>query len=217
MVFYFCSKFIDKNIMKKLFLSIVASFLFNTVNAQGAGDIEIGIGAGVNVSSVSNLYYSADSRISFNLGATGDYYFSDRWSLKARLIFDQKGWANGFVNNQDTGSTVISDFKVNYLTVPVMANWHFGSSRNWYLNFGPYVGFLVSVNDSKLGLDLKEAFVGKDFGLAYGIGYKFKLNNMNLFVEYESQGGFSDIFKDNNGGAFMNRRSSFNLGVLFPL
>ena len=99
-----------------------------------------------------------------------------------------------------------------------MANWHFSSNRNWYLNFGPYIGFLVNVEDSELGLDLKDEFKSTDFGFAYGIGYKFKIDdNMKLYIEYDGQTGFIDIFEENSGNSVRNGRSSFNIGALFNL
>jgi opacity protein-like surface antigen len=99
-----------------------------------------------------------------------------------------------------------------------MANWHFGSKRNWYLNFGPYVGFLVDAEDSEFELDLKDAFNSIDFGLALGIGYKFEISDRTkLYIEYDGQAGLSDIFEDNSGDAVRNNRSSLNLGVFFKL
>ena len=115
-------------------------------------------------------------------------------------------------------NTVTTDFKLNYVTLPIMANWHFGSNRNWYLNFGPYVGFLVNAEESELGLDLKDGFKSTDFGFAFGIGYKFEIDdNIKLYIEYDGQSGFSDIFEENSGDAIRNGRSSFNIGALFSL
>ena len=99
-----------------------------------------------------------------------------------------------------------------------MANWHFGSNLNWYLNLGPYIGFLVGAEDSELGLDLKDGFNSTDFGLAFGIGYKFEIDDtIKLYFEYDGQSGLSDIFKVNTGDAIRNGRSSINVGVLFVL
>ncbi|RKE94729.1 porin family protein [Ichthyenterobacterium magnum] len=207
--------------MKKLLLlSAFAVFGLSNVNAQDSGDIELGIGLGLNLSNVSDIQgnNNAKSKIGFNLSGSGEYYFSDRWGIKAKLIYDQKGWADGFIYNVDTDVNVITDFKLNYLSVPVMANWHFGSNRNWYLNFGPYIGFVINAEDSELGLDVKEGFKSTDFGLAFGIGYKFEINdNIKLFVEYDGQSGFSDIFEENAGDSIRNGRSSFNVGALFSL
>lgn len=204
---------------KQLFISAFAIFGILTSNAQNSGDIELGVGMGLNMANVSipDGQINASSRTSFNAGISGEYYFSDRWGLKAKLIYDNKGWSDGFITDEN-GNTVTTDFKLNYVTLPIMANWHFGSNRNWYLNFGPYVGFLVNAEDSELGLDLKDGFKSTDFGFAFGIGYKFEIDdNIKLYIEYDGQSGFSDIFEENSGDAVRNVRSSFNIGALFSL
>lgn len=204
---------------KQLLITAFAIFGLLTTNAQDKGDFELGLGLGVNISNVSTIdgQENASSKTSINAGASGEYYFSDRWGVKTKLIYDSKGWAEGYILDQNNMVT-ITDFKLNYLTVPVMANWHFGSNRNWYLNFGPYIGFLISAEDSELGLDLKDGFKSTDFGAAFGIGHKIKVDdNIKLFIEYDAQSGFSDIFEENAGEAIRNGRSSFNIGVLFSL
>lgn len=209
--------------MKKLLLiASLAVFAVSNVNAQlDKGDFELGAGIGLNLSNVTvgnDSENSTKSLTSINFGASGEYYFSDRWGIKAKLIYDQKGWADGFIYNEDTFENTTTDFQLAYLTIPVMANWHFGSTRKWYLNFGPYVGILLNAEDSKLGMDVKEAFNTTDFGLAFGIGYKFEIaDNTKLYVEYDGQSGFSDLFKVNEGDSVTNGRSSFNVGVLFAL
>ena len=162
--------------MKKQFLIAALAFLgILTSNAQNSGDIELGIGLGVNLANVSTIdgLSNTSFRTSFNAGVSGEYYFSDRWGVKAKLIYDNKGWSDGFIIDENFNRAT-TDFKLNYITLPIMANWHFSSNRNWYLNFGPYIGFLVNVEDSELGLDLKDEFKSTDFGFAYGIGYKFR-------------------------------------------
>ena len=207
--------------MKKLLLiTAIAAFGFTIINAQSdSGDFELGIGLGVNLSNVSDIQgdNNAGSLFSFNIGASGEYYFSDRWGIKAKLIYDSKGWSDGFITDENF-DTVTTDFKLKYLTMPVMANWHFGSNRNWYLNFGPYVGFLLNAEDSELGLDLKDGFNSTDIGIALGIGYKFEIaENTKLYIEYDEQTGFTDIFEQNERNAISNRRMSINMGVLYSL
>ena len=86
------------------------------------------------------------------------------------------------------------------------------------MNFGPYIGLLVSAEDSEFGIDLKDGFESTDFGLAYGIGHNFPLSdNLKLFIEYEGQAGLTDIFADNQGEAVRNGRSAFNAGIVFLL
>lgn len=204
---------------RSLLTAIMAVFCLTTVNAQGEGDIEIGGGFGVNFSVVrAGSENATDSKVGFNLGGSGEYYFSDRWGIKGKLIFDQKGWGNGYMYNEDTDESFTTDYNLNYLSIPVMANWHFGSTRKWYLNFGAYAGVLLSAETKEGGIDVKEAFNSVDFGLAAGIGYKFPINdNTKLYIEYDEQYGLSNIFKNNEGTSAQNSRSSFNLGVLFTL
>jgi opacity protein-like surface antigen len=204
---------------KRLFITALSIFGILTSNAQDSGEFELGIGLGLNLANVSTIdgQNNTSSLTSFNAGVSGEYYFSDRWGFKAKLIYDSKGWSDGFIIDENF-NTITTDFKLNYVTLPVMANWHFGSNRNWYLNFGPYVGFLVNAEDSELGLDLKDGFKSTDFGFAFGIGYKFEIDdNIKLFIEYDGQSGFSDIFEENAGDAIRNGRSSLNIGALFSL
>lgn len=199
-------------------IAITALWVFTT-NAQDNGDFEFGVNAGLNLTNVSTIdgQSNANSRIAFNAGASGEYYFSDRWGIKAKLIYDSKGWADGYIEGEDF-DTVTTNFKLDYLTVPIMANWHFGSNRNWYLHFGPYIGLLINATDSELGLDLKDGFKSTDLGLALGIGYKFEVNdNTKLFIEFDGQSGLTDIFEDNPWDAIRNTRSSLNFGLLFNL
>lgn len=204
---------------RQLWLIAACIIVLTTVQAQDGRDFEFGGNIGLNFANVSTTdgEYGANTRIGFNIGASGEYYFSNRWGFKVKLIYDGKGWADGFIESEDIGN-VTTNFKVNYITIPLMANWHFGRNRNWYLNFGPYAGLLVSAKESKLGIDVKEAFESFDFGIALGIGYKFEIrNNTKLFFEFDGQSGFADVFQENAGTTLRNGRSSLNFGVLFGL
>lgn len=203
--------------MKKLVVTMVMVFgCASVVLAQGKGDVEFGLNVGYNSSSVYSSGDSSDTGSGFNVGAAADYYFSDRWSIKGKMIYDQKGWNNGFIEFEN--GTFTTNYNLDYLTVPVMANWHFGSKRNWYLNFGPYAGFLLSANETRFDTDVKEAFNTTDFGLALGIGVKIPVSDkVKIALEYDGQSGFSDIFKNNNGESLKNSRGSLNVGINFMM
>lgn len=206
--------------MKKLVcIAMIAFAGLGTVKAQKTSGFELGANVGINFSVVSEIdgQNSTDYLTSFNFGISGEYYFSDRWGIKMKLISDSKGWGNGFITDQNL-NIITTDYELSYVTIPVMANWHFGSTRKWYLHFGPYVGFLTKAEDSELSTDVKSFINDTDFGLAVGIGYKFPVGEKaKLFFEYDAQSGFTDVFELNNGGSVKNSRSSFNFGVLFSL
>jgi len=214
--------------MKKILITL--SILFGAVaagRAQTAGNFELGVNTGLNIGyvSMSGSGFTSNPVLGFNLGVSGDYYFSDSWSIKAKAIYDQKGWGNGYLDETINGNTTTYDglnYKLNYVTVPVMANWHFGRTRNWYLNFGPYAGFLlnasVSSNPSQNGGDVKSYFNSTDFGLALGIGVKFPLSDkVKLFIEDDGQAGVTNIFKSTDGSSLQSARSSLNIGFNFSL
>lgn len=205
--------------MKKLFTILVLGACCLTAFAQEKGDFEFGFNTGLNVATVtSGTDTNSDSRIGFNAGAFGDYFFSDRWSIKVKLSYDQKGWNNGYINNYDDGQSFTTNYHYDYLTVPVMANWHFGRTRNWYLNFGPYAGFLMSAKETALNMDLKDLSQSVDVGLAIGIGVKIPIaDKIKILLETDGQSGINDIFKDNQGTTIRNSRSSINAGLVFEL
>jgi len=205
--------------MKKIIITLfILQGICSAVQAQSKNDVEFGANIGYNIAGVSQpgANYTSAYTSGFNLGASADYYFSERWSIKAKLTYDQKGYADG-IGFGGTGVNFDSfNFKLNYLTVPVMANWHFGRTRNWYLNFGPYAGFLLSAQETSTNTDVKSAFNSTDFGLALGIGIKFPISdNAKLFIEDDAQAGLVNIFKGNSGSSLQNSRSSLNIGVNF--
>ncbi len=204
--------------MKNLIVVAVVFLTVFSTSAQEKGDIEFGVNLGYNISNVTSENTSTSSKGGINIGASGEYFFSDRWGINFQLIYDQKGWADGFVIPEGSSDMIITDFRVSYLTIPLTANLHFGKSKGWHFNFGPYVGFLINAEVGHEDMDVKDAFATTDFGLALGIGYKFRLSEKTkLVLDYQSQSGFSNAFDENSTTTIRNGRSSFNLGLLFDL
>ncbi len=179
------------------------------------GDVEFGINAGYGFSYID--YGDSYSSIlgTFNAAISADYYFSDTWGLKIKVIYDQKGSSDGSL--YDNMGNEIDGLKArfNYITVPVMASWHFGMNQNWYQNFGPYVGFLNSVKIG--GYNVKGDFNTIDGGLSEITGVKFPMSNRkSLFIELEIQQGVVDIAKyDSSDTQSWIDRGSINVGLNF--
>lgn len=205
--------------MKKLLFSLaILCAGYFSATAQEQPKFEFGGNVGYNYSTVTSTQATNSSfRSSFNVGLSADYYFSDRWSIKTKLIYDNKGWNDGFINFEG-GPNTTTNFHLSYLTIPVMANWHFGRTRNWYLNFGPYAGFLLNAKETALSANIKQYFKSTDFGLAYGIGVKLPVSETaKINIEYDGQSGLSDIIKNNSGTSIRNARGAFNVGIIFTV
>lgn len=192
--------------MKKIILSALAVFAFGFANAQlrEKGEIEIVPQIGV----ISANYYGGESgdgnsaitSASFGVGA--NYFFNDRWSLLSGLIYQPMG----------TETSVYKD-ELKYITIPVNASWHFGSTRKWNLNFGPSIGFLTSAETN--GVDVKDDVNSTQIGLNVGIGYKIEISdNFSLLIDYQSLTGLTDAAKD---FSVKNTAGTFNLGAVIKL
>jgi hypothetical protein len=192
--------------MKNLFTTLILMLALSPLAfSQSQGDNEVIATVGYNGSTVTTSNVNADYRSGFNVGLGAEHYFSESWGFKAKVLYDQKGWANGYYNNLVTA-----------YQLPLMADWHFGHTKNWYLNFGPYVAFLMNAKLAANGLDVKSFFNGADGGLDLGIGVKFPVaEHMKFFIELNGQGGVADIGKNNSGSTIRNSVSSINIGLNF--
>lgn len=206
--------------MKKIFMAAFVLIAYcQFANAQNYSHNEFSVGLGLNGSYVSDIDNNhTDAKLGFNAGVALDHYFSRSWSIKVGASYQQKGWGNGFISFDDGSEIDNVDYKLSYLTVPVLANWHFGRTKNWYLNFGPYVGFLLNSSESSNTLtsaETKNFFNNTDGGLAVGIGVKIPLNDQTRFyIEYGEQAGVANVFR-NSESSVQNATSSLNIGISF--
>ncbi|MGY4536362.1 hypothetical protein ACVW0P_000769 [Mucilaginibacter sp. UYNi724] len=202
--------------MNKFFTTLIAVCVISTASfSQTKGTNQFGIQVGYNATTVTaSGYTNTDYRSGFNAGIVMDHYFSNSWSIKTKALYDQKGWNSGYISSPSGSFT--TNYQVDYVTVPIMANWHFGRTKNWYLNFGPYVGVLLNAKESAGGTDFKDYFNSTDVGLDLGIGVKFPVTNTSrFFIELNGAGGITDMVKNNTGPALRNSASSVNIGFAF--
>ncbi|WP_442590605.1 porin family protein [Pedobacter sp. AW31-3R] len=205
--------------MKKLFTLLLISCAGYTAFSQEKGSIELGAQIGYNLSTAtSGSETNSNYQGGFNAAIFGDYFLSDSWSIKAKLIYDQKGWGDGYIANLNSGEYYTTDYKMDYLTIPLMANWHFGRKRNWYLNFGPYAGILLQAKETAFDMNLKEYFKSTDVGLAFGIGVKIPVaNRVKILLELDAQAGITNIVKNESDNTIRNSRTGYNAGFVFEL
>ena len=137
--------------MKKHFsLSLILIVLFLFTKAQ-KNAIEYGFQSGVNINSAYGSGISKLSRGSTaGLHAGGHFkiQMAKHFGLKAILAYDQYGWAyhdlafeNGNGTRLETGDLVN---KLNYLNLPLLAEYSFGDKTKFYLDGGVFVGYLLS-------------------------------------------------------------------------
>ncbi len=201
--------------MKKVLLSLFALASFGLANAQikEKGTVEItpkiGVSSFAEFSDRDNSNYNSG----VELGATVDYYFNNRWSLRSGLIADKMG-----SRIEDAGNVYEDELK--YLSIPVNANWHFGSTRKWNLNFGLSPSFLSSStfveNGNKTTIP-ESAIESFQLGLTYGIGYKIGINErFGILIDAQFFSGMTNINKATQE-RITNNGYSFNVGGVIQL
>ena len=209
------------NMKKILTLSALFLSMFGFSQTREKGTIEIApiVGYASSVFFYDSSFMNNSSINSVNLGVNGDYFFNNRWSLRSSLLYQKMGTEyslllfNPIIPNQSSNSNYYK-LELNYLTIPINANWHFGSNRKWNLNFGPSIGFLLSSKDNENNsLDNLKA---TQFGFNFGIGYKIKVSEkFSILIDHQEMLGLSNVFKDNSG--IKNIYSSYNVGGVFKL
>ncbi len=157
-------------------------------NAQFAGkkDVELSILIGLTSSNYYGNPYIKDNQylIKPTFGINADFYQNESWSVRIGLEYKTMGTQIKQFEYNSNSFLKIRE-KLNYIYIPAHANWHFGKNKNWNLNFGPSLSFLQSayVNDYEVH---KEGYANLQFGIGFGIGYKFKISeDFNLAIEHQ--------------------------------
>lgn len=193
--------------MKKIiYLSILLTGFYGFSQNREKGTIEL-----APIIGYSSANYYGDKIVnnnstlnSFDFGINSDYYFNDNWSLRSGLLLQTMGSRYGQLED-----------KIKYLTIPVNANWHFGSTRKWNLNFGPSIGFLISAETN--GEDVKEFVSTTQIGFNLGIGYKIEVTEkFGILFDIQGLSGLTEILKDSNV-SIKNSYTVLNIGGVFKL
>lgn len=201
--------------MKKILFPLFALASFGFANAQIKEKATIEITPKIGASSFGEFTTNdnSDYNAGIELGATVDYYFNNRWSLRSGLIADKMGSKNQISAN-------FYEDELNYLSIPVNANWHFGSTRKWNLNFGLSPSFLTKAKFKENGNTTeipKEAIESFQLGFSYGIGYKIGINEkFGVLIDAQFFNGLTNINKASQE-RIVNGGYSFNLGGVIQL
>ena len=170
--------------MKKITLLIITIFTFSFSNAQR---IEFGVKAGLNVGNIVSTENRADSKVGFHLSGFSEVKLTEKFYIQPEILYSRQG---ATAEETATISGVLYngkvDLKLTYIYVPLVAKYYV--LKDFSLEAGPQIGFLTSAKADaeisavgggpviKQSRDLKEKFNTVDFGLNFGLGYKFAKN-----------------------------------------
>jgi hypothetical protein len=233
--------------MKRISLCIVCLLTFSVISGSlSAQQFKLGFKAGTSIpnlrSSGSNeISQGYESKVAQNIGVIADIGISEKLSIKTGFDFaGQGGIRNGnqpvtdlpaqFAQMLPSGTYLYANFNneatLNYLELPLMAKMEWGSKLKYYVNAGPYVGFLLNAEqktggNSQLFFDknmtiplaiqgqplpaqsfdattkIEDDLRSTNLGLTGGIGFAYGLNQKSALVfDARAAYGLKSIQKD---------------------
>lgn len=162
--------------MKKLSITFILCAMTITSFAQTFG---FGPKAGVNLSNYQGGNIQTEAKLGYHFGGMLNFGFGNVFSIQPEVLFSTLG-----AKVESGGSK--TDFKINYLTVPVMLN--FRTRSGFYLEAGPQAGFRLSesVPDQTIDHFAKNL----DISLGAGLGYQ---SNIGLGIGFRYVAGLSKV------------------------
>jgi len=198
----------------------ITVFLLTCQTMQG--QVNFGVKAGMNLetqSELGQLWDNNEIREGFLVGGTVEYVLGDRLSIQTELNLLQKGKQYKTTSN-GINSNIQKEF--NYITVPLFLKASFndelglGTKWNIYGYTGPYYSYLISAKNkikasgSTSEIDITDDSVKSDWGLVFGGGVSYNLNNGNaVFADLRYDMGLYEISNDNTD----LRNKAINLGI----
>ncbi len=130
-----------------------------------------------------NQILAQTSKIDFTFagGLFVEYGFSDHLSIRTGCSFERKGNKSNIllldINGSELGNVKVRT-QLDYLAVPLLVRYSFGSKVKFMVNAGPYLGFLLKGTERTGAIgsfperttDRTANFTQQDVGLSLGLG-----------------------------------------------
>ena len=193
---------------------LLCSF-YGFAQLRDKGTIELAPIIGYSTSATPLTASGSDYVTDIQIGSHIDYFFNNRWSIRSGLLLQTMGTKKiKFLFFESDYSE-----KTRHLTVPLVINWHFGSTRKWYFNYGTSIGLLLEAKADNGGgngyVDIKDNANSFQFGVNTGVGYKLEISpKLSIVFDASFMLGLTDTNKEETRKNFY---SSYNTGLVFKL
>ena len=174
-----------KNISKIAIIILIG--LCPLFNLGQTTKFQFGIEGGPGLSTLRyDLFFFPSKYIEAGLGGTiglsFKYDINNRLALKTNLSYELKG------NTRERDP----DYRLNYITLPILLQLKFGKAPLFYINIGPYLGYLLPVTSS-----IKYYYKPIDFGASMGVGLEIPVfQSCGLSFELRNNLGFINISRN---------------------
>ncbi len=222
-------------LVKKIFFFTLLLSFSNLTFSQ-TKKLSVGLSFGPTFSTVKGNLYTT-GKIDLMTSSYFSFKFNSEinrsFNIVADLNYETKGFliknsilTDNFGNDLGEGTTKV---KNNYLTIAIKGRVKFGDKVSYYINAGPYFGYLLNSKEYNtpytpitLGSvyyngsekDVTNNFKNIDFGLSAGIGLILPISNKIQFnTEINNNFGFNNISKYSN--TIKTRSMNFGIGIYY--
>ena len=158
----------------------------------------------------------------FSGGLYLNYHINKRFSIKSGISYERKGFGDSFyatlANGQAFG-VLESSRTFDYLILPLLIRTNFGNKIRYFLNGGPYIGYLTS-QQSEINLPNSPTITGVkftdrkfDLGISTGLGSSFPLNEL-FSISVEARNNLA-IISLVNGATINTNSTNFIFGITY--
>lgn len=184
--------------MNKFVLAL--SLLCIVAFSSHAQQLTPGIKGGLNIADVTGI--NGDNRLSGHVGLFLHSRINPKWSIQPEILYSGQGQQYVVINHEYT-------LALSYIQVPVMFQYH--PVKQFYVEFGPQLGFLLSANvkDDNDKVEVDENYKKVDFALCFGAGFQVT-RMLGFYARYNA--GLSDITKNDNRD-YYNRVGQIGVSV----
>jgi len=194
-----------KNINLTLFLALLISIQL-LAQDNDIKKIRLGINVGTNSFDLNkaDFFDKYEKKISYSFGLSLEYTLNEKISIITNLNYDRKIMKlENFRFREIDGNdfTATDKLKFSYLNIPLTLRYYIVSQA--FLDLGGFYNYSLniendtSVNETGESTTLWEhqnIIKKSDYGICFGIGYKFKLSEKNyLSVELKDELGLANI------------------------
>jgi opacity protein-like surface antigen len=216
-----------------IILSFISIGSMTSLRAQNSM-FDLGLEGGPNLSTIlvkSTLFnFDPEPAIFGSGGFIFQYNCKNFLSFKTGVSYQRKGYQLADMVFTDASGNQIgkgeTSSRLDYLTFPILVKASFGKKVQFFVNAGPYVGYLLQKTDrtkfngstttDQTDLNIS-GFNRWDFGIAGGIGIAIPIRTYWVIsVEARNYSGISDIATSSNT-QWRTNTTDLRIGVAYKL
>jgi hypothetical protein len=191
--------------MKKLILSTLAIIVIAvSANAQS---FALGIKAGALGTKIDGQDFKSGYNLSYQGGAFAEFDLLHKIGIQPELLFSQT--SSTYTVGTPGFPSVNQDFKLNYLSIPVLLRYNF--LKLLTLNLGPQYGILLNKNANGQS-NIQAAFKSGD--VSGVVGLQLHLSSLRVYGRYVfGLNNLNNLNSATNTGSWKNQQLELGVGL----